>query len=203
MSIDFYSIRRFEDITEFHCIMPIENISSILKFGILSHEEAEKRTHKSVAMDIIQDIRKGKKVPGGLQLHQYANLYFHARNPMLFKRKNKKICVLRIDKKVVNILDVVFTDRNAASAYVKFLSLREIRFLDYKKIYAKDWCDIDYESPLYYEKKSKKLAEILVPNKIGFEYIIGAYVKNSTDKNYLQNLGFNKSVTLNKELFFL
>lgn len=33
-----------------------------------------------------QERRDRKQVPGGLRLHQYANLYFHARNPMLYAR---------------------------------------------------------------------------------------------------------------------
>jgi ssDNA thymidine ADP-ribosyltransferase, DarT len=66
-------------VTEFHCIMPIENIPSVLARGILCHENAAKLYHKSVALRNVQDVRGQKQVPGGLKLHQYANLYFHAR----------------------------------------------------------------------------------------------------------------------------
>jgi hypothetical protein len=76
-------------VTEFQCIMPIGNIPSVMAHGILSHERASKLAHASVAMDAIQEKRDKKHVPGGLKLHQYANLYFHARNPMLFKRKDQ------------------------------------------------------------------------------------------------------------------
>lgn len=70
-------------VTEFHCIMPIGNVPSVLEHGILSYELAAKLAHHSVAMPEVQDLRDKKQVPGGLKLHQYANLYFHARNPML------------------------------------------------------------------------------------------------------------------------
>ena len=76
-------------VTEFQCIMPLENIPSVLKFGILSNEGAAKLQHRSVAMEDVQEKRDLKHVPGGLKLHQYANLYFHARNPMLYKRRNE------------------------------------------------------------------------------------------------------------------
>ena len=73
-------------VTELHCIMPIDNINSVMTHGILSHERAAKLPHRSVALQPVQDRRDQKQVPGGLKLHQYANLYFHARNPMLYKR---------------------------------------------------------------------------------------------------------------------
>ena len=74
-------------VTEFHCIMPIANLASVMNHGILSHERAAKRPHRSVALQPVQDKRDKKQVPGGLKLHQYANLYFHARNPMMYKRQ--------------------------------------------------------------------------------------------------------------------
>lgn len=85
-------------VTELHCIMPIANAHSVMTNGILSHEQAAKLAHRSVAMAEIQDRRDKVHVPGGLRLHQYANLYFHARNPMMFKRKDQagSLCVLRV-----------------------------------------------------------------------------------------------------------
>lgn len=80
-------------VTEFQCIMPLENIPSVLKRGILSNERAAKVPHYSVAMEVVQERRESRQIPRGLKLHQYANLYFHARNPMLFKKKRKRqIC---------------------------------------------------------------------------------------------------------------
>jgi hypothetical protein len=43
------------DITELHYIAPIENVPSILKHGILSHNQAKKIDHDSVAMREIQE----------------------------------------------------------------------------------------------------------------------------------------------------
>jgi hypothetical protein len=72
-------------VTEYQCIMPIGNVPSVMEHGILSYERAARLEHHSVAMQEIQDKRDQKQVPSGLRLHQYANLYFHARNPMLFR----------------------------------------------------------------------------------------------------------------------
>lgn len=78
-------------VTELHCIMPLANVPSVMAQGILSYERAAKLPHHSVAMQPVQDKRDQKQVPGGLKLHQYANVYFHARNPMLFKRKDEAL----------------------------------------------------------------------------------------------------------------
>jgi hypothetical protein len=79
-------------VKEFQCITPLANIRSVLTRGILSYEKAARLSHKSVALQTVQEVREQKQVPGGLKLHQYANLYFHARNPMMFKlRANRAI----------------------------------------------------------------------------------------------------------------
>ena len=54
-------------VTELHCIMPMDNIASVLAHGILSYERASKLKHHSVAMQPVQDRRDQKVVPGGLK----------------------------------------------------------------------------------------------------------------------------------------
>src|SRR5687768_12873759 len=74
-------------VRELHYITPISNLPSIGRLGILSHEAADRLQAASIAMPEIQDIRATKRVPNGLRLHQYANLYFDARNPMMSARR--------------------------------------------------------------------------------------------------------------------
>jgi ssDNA thymidine ADP-ribosyltransferase, DarT len=121
--------------------MPIDNVSSVLERGILSHERASKLAHHSVAMQEVQDRRDQRQVPGGLKLHQYANLYFHARNPMLYKRRDKaaELCVLRVSIEARHVQGVVFTDSNASSDYVRFLHPSQWALLNFTDIYAMDW----------------------------------------------------------------
>lgn len=114
-------------VTELHCIMPIANLGSVMAHGILSYDRATNLPHHSVAMQPVQDKRDQKQVPGGLRLHQYANLYFHARNPMMFKRQAEApdLCVLRVSTRVLDLAGVVISDQNAASGYVRFLDPRQ------------------------------------------------------------------------------
>lgn len=83
------------EVAELHYITPIENLDSILGRGILSHNRAARLEHRSVALESVQDIRRGKSVPGGSTLHSYANLYFHARNPMMYRLIHKGAALLR------------------------------------------------------------------------------------------------------------
>ena len=108
-----------EELMELHFITSIANLPTLLKYGIQSHHRAEVGRKKgllqpvSVAMQEIQDIRANKSVPGQRLLHTYANLYFCARNPMLFKRKEQHldICVLRVHTDVLDSAGAIITDR--------------------------------------------------------------------------------------------
>jgi hypothetical protein len=78
------------DIKELHFITYIVNIPSILRLGIISRNKAvrDRVKFKDISDSEVQDRRK-KKIPGiSRELHDYANLYFDAHNPMLSKRRS-------------------------------------------------------------------------------------------------------------------
>ncbi|SRR6266567_5826224 len=190
-------------VTEFQCIMPLENIPSVLKLGILSNERAVKVPHYSVALEVVQERRELKHVPGGLKLHQYANLYFHARNPMLFKRKDAAttLCVLRVSTEVRHIEGVVMTDRNASSDYVRFLHPLQAGLLDYDTIFAADWRHPN-DPIAYYRHRSQKCAEVLVPHCVEPRHLTGAYVVDEAVASQLKSAGFGLPVTVDRVMFF-
>lgn len=184
--------------------MPIGNISSVLEHGILSHERASKLPHASVAMEAIQERRDKKQVPGGLKLHQYANLYFHARNPMLFKRKEQAqaghICVLRISIGVSKLQGAVFTDCNASSDYVRFYHPDQWRYLPFDDIYALDWRNPDQIT--FFRNRSRKCAEVLIPHQVKAEFFVGAWVATTEASAKLGATGFPLPIEVNRDLFF-
>jgi ssDNA thymidine ADP-ribosyltransferase, DarT len=190
-------------LTELHNIMPIANIPSVMKHGILSNEMVAQLVHRSVAMAEIQDRRDRVQVPGGLKLHQYANLYFHARNPMLFKLKAQaeSLCVLRISTAVLELPGVVLTDQNASSDYVRFLSVTQISLIDFALVFAEDWRHPE-DQIAYWRHKSAKCAEILVPQKVAPELIKGAYVVSDSVAMALQAQGFVPKIEIDPHLFF-
>lgn len=166
-----------KDVAELHSIQHVSNLPSILARGLLSHNGAQAIDHVSVAMEEIQDIRRGVTVPGGLPLHDYVNLYFHARNPMMYRirRKHANLCVLRIDPSVLDLPDVVVTDGNASSDYIRFgAAMNGLAFIDEGLTFARRWTDPDTFE--YWRKKRARCAEVLIPNSMAPEHIVGAYV---------------------------
>jgi hypothetical protein len=183
--------------------MPIANAPSVMQNGILSHERAAQLAHHSVAMEEIQDRRDKVHVPGGLRLHQYANLYFHARNPMMFKRKDQAdtLCVLQVSRDVVGLDSVVLADQNASSDYVRFLSPAQIRLINFDLVFADDWRHPD-DRIAYFRHKAIMCAEVLVPNAVAPGLIVGAHVANQQAQQALLATGFNRAVQINAHLFF-
>ncbi|HEV2652731.1 MAG TPA: DUF4433 domain-containing protein, partial [Rhizomicrobium sp.] len=171
--------------------MPIANIASVQQHGVLSHERASKLPHHSIALQPVQDKRDLKTVPGGRKLHQYANLYFHARNPMMFKRKSEAadICVLRVSTNVFALAGAVITDMNAASNYVRFYHPTQWASLDFNAIFAMDWRHPD-NAPAYYRHSAQKCAEVLIPGVIAPAHIEGAYVVDAQAETKLRQVGF-------------
>ncbi len=185
----------------FYNIMPIKNIPSVLQHGVLSYEHATNMPHSSVAMSEIQSKRNNVCVPNGMKLHEYANVYFDARNPMLYKRRDEEICVLKISPQILDLPDVVVADRNASSDYVRFFEPQySLDKLNFNLIYAEYWKDDDYFE--YLKKKSFKCAELLVPHAINPAFITAVAVKDDNDKDKLLSMGFNKRIYVDKHLFF-
>lgn len=194
-------------VVELHCIMPIANLPSVQQHGILSHDRAAKLPHASVAKQEIQDRRVGKTVPNGLRLHQYANLYFCARNPMLYLRKpqHSDLCVVRVNRSVLNLPNVVISDQNAASDWVRFLSYPDgMSSINFDYVFADSWQDEDQRTG--WQKKAAKCAEALVPNSVAPSYITGVYTCDAQTKakveTVLAGLSWNLTVMSNPHLFF-
>lgn len=191
------------DIQEFHYITPIENVSSIVNAGILSHRRATVRRHRSVAMTEIQQKRSKKEIPGGRKLHEYVNLYFHARNPMMYKRKEEhmNLCILRINPSVMDLDGAIIADGNAASDYSGFWTSPEgLRKVDGSVVFADYWTDSNPIMEL--SKKRIKCAEILIPDRLDPCYIIGAYVSTDEAKKTLDESVPGLQIAIMPRLFF-
>jgi len=192
------------DVTELHFIAPIANVPLILKYGILSHRLAEKHVHDSVAMQEVQDRRKDKQIPGARLLHEYANLYFDAHNPMLSKRRdqNDTICILRVAHAVLDIPDVIISDRNAASDWAGFYPVAKgLQRIESDRLFARHWTHQEDQLEEW-RHKSEKCAEVLVPDRVEPRYLSGAYVVNAIALATFQALNIGLSVSINDDIFF-
>ncbi|HEY5639476.1 MAG TPA: DUF4433 domain-containing protein [Dehalococcoidia bacterium] len=198
----------FSEIVELHYITPIVNLPSILLNGILSNRLARQTRHDSVADEDVQDRRRLVRVPtpeGSRPLHSYANLYFDARNPMMFVRRHQHngLIVVRVGKEVMHLPGVVVTDCNASSDHVRFGDgIRGLKIVDRGLVFAERWTSDDQFE--YFRRKSARCAEVLVPDRVPPAYINGAYCSNEDGANELAAVGFPPTfeVTVNARLFF-
>jgi len=188
---------------ELQFITPIANVGSIFEHGILSHARATVHPHVSIAATEIQDRRAGKRIPGGRLLHEYVNLYFHARNPMMWIRRERhpELCVLRVTPNVLDIPGAIVTSQNASSEYALFRPAPEgLAIVDYELVFARDWRDPDLIA--YWRKKSIKCAEVLIPDRVGPEAIQGVYCSGDQGRDSVQAV-CEPAVTVDPDLFFV
>jgi len=197
-------ISNVRSIIEF--ITLISNVRSIIEYGILSHNKSVKILHDdSLPMPKMQEKRKIKKIPGtNKKLHDYANLYFDAHNPMLSRRRdrNNEICVLRINANVLDLQGVIIADQNASSEYVRFYPVTQgLAAINKDRLFAKYWTHTEniYEE---WAHKSIKCAEVLVPDEVEPRYILGAYVANQAALAAFKKLKIELTVSIKSDIFF-
>jgi len=192
------------DVKELHYITPIANVVSIMQHGILSNELSKKVPHDSLAMEEIQAKRKNKQIPGARKLHEYANLYFDAHNPMLSKRRNQndQMCILCVNASVLDLPGVIISDQNAASSYVRFFPVATgLAALDKDKVFATFWLHPENQIEEW-AHSSVKGAEVLIPDRVETKYVIGAYVANQIALKAFEELKIQLTVCIKNDIFF-
>ncbi len=131
------------------------------------------------------------------------NLYICARNPMLYKLRDQHMerCVLRISTDVLDLPEVVVSDGNASSDYVRFAPAPEgLEFVDKEATFAEYWTD---EDPFVKRRmKLAKCAEVLVPDEVAPHFILGAYVSSEEGKLKLRSLAADLDVVVDGYMFF-
>jgi hypothetical protein len=169
---------------ELFLIAPVANVHSMLRYGILSHKRAARLAHRSVALQVIQERREQIRVAPGRMLHDHANLYFCARNPMMYyvvhNNPINEVCLLRVMPDILDLPDVVITDGNASSGFTTRFDSPAVGLprLDYDRVHARYWTHDDQIEQ--WEHGRVKCAEVLVPDLVHPRYILGAYAP-STD----------------------
>jgi len=193
------------ELSELHYITPICNVASILRHGIRSHKLAERLRHQTVAMEEIQARRANVAVPGGRRLHEYVNLYICARNPMLRKRKDlhENLCVLRVAPEVLDLPNVIVTDQNAASRYVRFAQAPDGLAIVNKDMVFAEWWKHPEDRILEWRHISMKCAEVLVPECVDAEFIRRAYVSGQVSKGALEAVCPGLVAEVNAHMFFM
>jgi hypothetical protein len=102
---------------------------------------------------------------------------------------------------VMDTPHVIIADRNAASDWVRFSPVNEgLGSINRDRIYSRYWTNPDQYEEMSH--KSEKCAEVLVPDCIVPEFIIGAYVVDETAMIRFRDLSLELPVSINSDIFF-
>lgn len=181
---------RRAEVGELFFIAPVANVESIIRLGILPHSLAVRVPHRTVALASVQERRERVRVSPTRMLHDFANLYFCARNPAMYYIVSNNpidgVCLLRVSPDVLDLPDVVVTDRNAASQGMSRFDppATGLALIDFDEVHAKYWTHPDPGAT--WDHSRKKCAEVLVPDKVEPGFILGAYVPTAAALTALQ-----------------
>ena len=111
------------------------------------------------------------------------------------------LCILCIDKRILDLPETVVTDRNAAASLAIFESPdKALELLNFGVILSQSWDDKD--SLKKDEKKKIKCAEVLILNKVPIEYILCVKVGSEKAKQRIEELNLGLPIYLDRNLFF-
>lgn len=166
------------DIKNLYYITHVNNLPSILKYGILSHRLVEERKINFTPVYNAQIVtnRRNRLTPNNKSLWNFANLYFQPRNPMLYQVIHnigtKDVAIVGVRPDVLRNAQGFVSTGNAASAPSDILPLREGLPLIYQMwdIIKSEWWNTDDGS------KRKIMAECLVPDAVAPELVDTIYV---------------------------
>ncbi len=122
---------------------------------------------------------------------------------MMYKRLDRRaeLTVVRIKSNVLDIPGTVIADGNAASGGTRFDSSPEgLLRLDEQRVYAEDWTDPDTWT--YFEKKRQRCAEVLIPDSIPFDFLMGCYVCEESARTLCRESVPEFEVVVGSRVFF-
>lgn len=198
---------------ELHYITALANLQSIAERGILCHSLASRHPHVDLSSEDVQKLRQGKQVAFAGQakprkLHSYVNVFLHARNSMLkavcHDHGHLSVVVLRVSSDSLDLPGAVIADQNAASRYARFwASPGGLLHLEEDQVFARTWGDQTVDQIDYWRRKSRRSAELLVPERIAPELVEGIYVSCAESSERCESLGLSVPIVLDEDLFFL
>lgn len=175
-----------------------DNISQILKHGILNHYDAHQL--KTNCVDIsdpdAQRWREHIDPHYKRRIHAYAPLYIKPQNPMLYVRRDLQsdLCLLEVSLSVMFENEYLITDGNAASRATKFFnSVAKLDCLPWDVLNGKFWPDHE-------DGKRKMCAEVLIHPAVAPSYVEAIHCYSIDTKKSVAT--FDCPVRLSRNLFF-
>jgi|SaaInlStandDraft_2_1057019.scaffolds.fasta_scaffold11320_3 hypothetical protein len=196
------NLKAFEKkgVKSFWYIASIQNLESISKKGILSHNKVK---DLGIDNDDISDplVQRWRNIENtGMDLQNMVPLYINPKNPMFYKlrSRNNNLCLLEIDPWVLASCPLNFSDGNAASAATNFYQdIEDIDNLPWEIIFAEWWHD-DPDG----DGTRKRMAEVLINRSIQPKYILGYHFYSETEAKRFKEQNNHCSVYVSISAFF-
>jgi O-acetyl-ADP-ribose deacetylase (regulator of RNase III) len=196
-----------KEIDKLYYICHIDNIKSILDLGLLSHNESQKVESKTIYDASIINHRNAIKPhkDKDYTLWNFANLYFNARNAMLYRVMHEigeeNVAIIQFNKLTIDYAqnnNSLISLGNAAHNESSFVDINNgIKQL--KKIWKswnkEYWNDAD-------GSKRLMMSELLVLEKIPPEFISSIYVANERIGDKVKSLTSFENIITQPNLFF-
>ena len=197
-----------QKVTGLFYITHIDNIPSLLEKGILSHEQIVSRNiqFKPIYDEGIVSNRRSIHTPDGRTLWNFTNLYFQARNPMLYRVLHEKpeneIAVISVQPDVLGRSDIYVSTGNAAHSSSDILNTSEMKKVLQQIL--RDTVGVEWWNDLNGSKR-RIMAECLIPNMVAPEYIQSIYVASHKNKETLEkaNPHIKLPIIVEPPIFFL
>jgi len=122
---------------------------------------------------------------------------------MMYKRKglHEDLCVLRVRAEIIDLPGVVISDRNAASDEANFaLAPVGLSIVNRRLVFADSWYQNSFAARR--EHKQIKCAEVLIPDLVNPEFVLGAFVSGMRGFALSRYKCPSLSVKVNPTLFF-
>ena len=174
------------------------NVSSILKHGILSYNDARSQgmLNKDISDHAVQDRREKPEPFYNRSIHAYAPLYINPSNPMLYVRKGMihNIVILEIDVAILKYCLFLFSDGNVAAGSTRiFSNITDLAELPWDVLTDDRW-------NTHRDGKRKRCAEFLVYPKVPVSFVSRLIVSNKSLSDRMQR--YNKPVSVAPSRFF-
>tara|TARA_B100002049_G_C16082144_1_gene377732 strand:- start:981 stop:2105 length:1125 start_codon:yes stop_codon:yes gene_type:complete len=190
-------------------ITHLDNVASILKLGILSHNLAH--TNGFISTDISNqqvNARRNRIDPNlGGNIHDYTPLYFNHKNPMLYtlckNTDRNKLILLKVNPHILLAENVSFSDGNASVRSTKFYkTIDEFNNLNWNLLNKGSW--YNYEFGIQ-EGRRIMCSEVLAKEKIPSYYINEIFVYSEETLEQVLPMfpnHFGIKTNINKGLYF-
>ena len=165
----------------------VDNIMSILKHGLFSHNTAP--GYLDISNPDVNNRRERTDPVHKKSLHEYVPLYFNPTNAMLYEKEEEyqsDIVLLEVSQRVCFSNYTLFTEKNAAVKSPRFAyCLSDVEKFDWPTIQKRNWVT---DGVANIDIKQLMMSECLVYSHIDTNDLVAVHTKNTSMSSKLESM---------------